>query len=138
MGLPWVRLDINLPTHDKIINLTDSGSKIGYQSAFSYVCSLTYCGMNETDGYIPNGALRHIHGTKKTAELLVEHGLWDVSKDHCRPGWVIPHWAERQPTKATIDATHEAKRAASRKGNCRKNHPAHCWTDTAGCSQWGK
>jgi hypothetical protein len=56
-GLPWVRLDSNLATHDKILALlSDRTAPRGdrYQAAWSYTCSMGYAGGHGTDGLPPN------------------------------------------------------------------------------------
>lgn len=123
MALPWVRLDANIAGHDKILALLDeTPSSLAYQSAFSYVCSLGYCGGHSTDGLVPFTALPFIHGNKRTAELLVKHFLWAPDP----LGWKVPRWAERQPSEAVTRSVQNARRAAASKGNCVRWHGADC------------
>lgn len=124
-GLPWVRLDSNIASHDKILELiADRGASKGdrFQAAFSYVCSMGYAGGHGTDGLVKFNALQWIHGTRRTAELEVEHGLWTPHP----LGWTLPGFAARQQTS---DVT-EAKKAAQSRGaamtNCRRWHPDGC------------
>jgi hypothetical protein len=70
-GLPWVRLDSNIASHDKILSLL--GERDGVKAAFMYVCGLGYCGGHGTDGLIRYGALPFIHGIRRLAELRVKH-----------------------------------------------------------------
>ena len=123
MALPWVRLDANIASHDKVLNLLEEKpAALAYQAAFSYVCSLGYCGGHDTDGLVPFTALGFVHGTKKTAELLVSHHLW-------RPdplGWTLPKWAERQQSAAVTQSVRNAQRAGALKANCRRWHGEHC------------
>jgi len=130
MALPWVRLDSNIATHDKILALLDEKPEAtAYRAAFSYICSLGYCGGHSTDGLIQFSALPFVHGTKKTAELLVRHFLW-------RPdplGWTVPHWAERQQSEAVTQSIRNARRAGALKANCRRWHgeTCNCWENVA-------
>src|SRR6266571_4763051 len=48
MGLPWVRLDSNIASHDKILHLLSD----------------------------PSAALSMVYGTPQTARLLVAYHLW--------------------------------------------------------------
>ncbi|HET7386871.1 MAG TPA: hypothetical protein VFJ19_09450 [Nocardioidaceae bacterium] len=122
MSLPWVRLDSNIASHDKILSLLDDPSPKKWQAAFSYTCSIGYCGAQGTDGLIPFGALAFVHGTKATAGLLVSHFLW-------RPdplGWTVPKFLERQQSQADSQRIRNARRVASSKGNCIRWHGEHC------------
>lgn len=129
MALPWVRLDANIASHDKILALLDEKPlALAYQAAFSYVCSLGYCGGHSTDGLVPFTALPFIHGTRKTAELLVAHFLWQPNP----LGWTVPHWAERQQSDAVTRSVRNAQRAGALKANCRRWHgeACQCWEAT--------
>lgn len=122
MGLPWVRLDSNIASHDKVLYLLADPSKAKWQALASYMCSLGWSGANGTDGFIPLIALPFVHGTAGTARLLVKYHLWDEA----RVGWNIHNWAERQQSSAAAQSVHEAKQRASKKGNCVKHHGAEC------------
>ena len=72
-GLPWVRLDANIGTHDKLapLQLTPDG-----RSAFVlYVCSIGWAGGHGTDGLIPKHTLSFIAPglpkQQKLAQLLL-------------------------------------------------------------------
>lgn len=130
MGLQWIRLDANIASHDKILALLDTKpAASAYQAAFSYVCSLGYSGGHETDGLVEFSALRFVHGTKKTAQLLVEHFLWTPD----RLGWQIVNFDKRQQLAATTKTIRNAQRAGARKGNCRRWHgeDCKCWEGAA-------
>lgn len=122
-GLPWVRLDSNIASHDKILRLLDRRG--GKAIAFVYVCSLGYAGGNGTDGLIPFAALPFIHGSKRDAEALVEVGLWEPHPF----GWLIHNYAERQQVAATTAAIRAAQRKGALKANCTRWHgpDCRCW-----------
>lgn len=123
MALPWVRLDTNIAGHDKILALTsEKPESLAYRAAFSYVCSLGYSGGHSTDGVIPFSALPFIHGTKKTAELLVRHFLWTPSP----LGWSIRNFDTRQQSSATTQSIRNAQRAGALKANCKRWHGPNC------------
>ena len=122
MGLPWVRLDANIPSHDKILALLNDPSPRRWQAFTSYVCSFAWSGGQGTDGHIPTYALGSVHGTKETARLLEKYGLWDEAV----AGWTVRNFAKRQPSTATSESTHDAKRRASAKGNCVRHHGPDC------------
>lgn len=121
MPLPWFRLDTNFPKHDKVVELIDAGDK-GRAAAFVYVCGLAYCADVESDGFIPFGALPFMHGRRRDAELLVEHGMW---KPHPR-GWEVVNYLNRQPSAAVLKEQRADKVRASSKGNCVRWHGPDC------------
>lgn len=126
MALPWVRLDANIATHDKILGLlNEKPATVAYQAAFSYVCALGYAGGHGTDGLISFGTLPFVHGTRKTAELLVQHFLWEPDPQ----GWRIHNFETRQQSAATSQAIKNAQRAGAKRANCTRWH-------TPGCKCW--
>lgn len=127
MSLPWVRLDSNIADHDKILPLTEERN--GWQAAFSYVCSIGYAGGHETDGLIKFAALKFVHGTKRTAELLVVHHLWSPDPE----GWRVVNYEKRQQLSATTKQVRNAQRAGALKANCIRWHgrDCKCWEEVA-------
>lgn len=123
MGLPWVRLDTTIASHDKILDLI--GRRNGHRAAFVYVCSLAYAGGNGTDGHIPFAALPFIHATKTDAHALVEVGLWTPTP--C--GWSIRNYGDRQQLSAVSDAIRAGQRRGALKANCTRWHgpSCNCW-----------
>lgn len=112
MGLPWIRLDTNLPMHDKIIELAGHGDR-GLAAAFVYVSSLAYSGANTTDGFIAKGALPFIHGKTAHAKLLVAVRLWEPLEPR---GWSIRNYGDRNLVGAAQQAINEALSEAGKKG----------------------
>jgi hypothetical protein len=111
-GLPWVRLDANIASHDKIVALIASGPT-GYRAVTVYLFALAWSGGQGQDGHVPKAVLPLLHGTGAIADLLVKHELWDVQGTE---GWAIRNFAERQELAATTAAKREqARRAAHRR-----------------------
>ena len=104
MGKLWVRLDTNIHQHDKILHLLSL--KDGHRAAAMYMFSLSWSGLAESDGHIPDVALPMIHGTAKHAQMLCQVGLWERNGR----GFVIQNWAERQELAAVSDAKHRRNR----------------------------
>lgn len=122
MTLPWVRLDTNIASHDKILALLSDPSPKRWQAAFSYCSALAYSGGHGTDGRIPKAALPFVHGTSLTAQLLVKYGLW-----HARTAdWLIVNYAERQELTSTTVAKREAQSLGGKKSRCQTNHGYEC------------
>ena len=109
MGLPWVRLDTQMPTNPKVLELVVAKRK---DTAFVYVCSLGYAGQHGTDGFIPQAALPFIHATRKDAVLLVRVGLWIPAPG----GWLVNGWDEFQVS----DEAARKRRERAQKGGIAK------------------
>ena len=58
MGLPWVRFDTNMPTHDKILALLSDPSTKRWQAAWSYASSIMWSGGHGTDEAAASGSFR--------------------------------------------------------------------------------
>lgn len=123
MGLPWVRLDSHIATHDKILALLSDPSTAKWQAATSYMFAIAWSGGQGTDGFVPKLALGMVHGTQKTARLLEKYGLWDEAT----AGWTIRNYAERQLLSDTADDKARMQRLASAKANCARWHGDSCW-----------
>lgn len=119
-GLPWVRLDSNIASHDKILALLDE--RDGAKAAFAYVCSLAYSGGHDTDGLIRFAALPFIHATRRLGDLLVKHDLWVPDP----AGWRIKNWDSRQQSSEATEAIRAAQASGGRRGNCIRWHGPDC------------
>lgn len=117
MALPWVRLDTQIPTNHKIIDLASDGN---YRACFAYVSSLAIVGQHETDGFIKASWLPFIHATKGVADALVAVGLWREIPG----GWEIPDWAEYQPTSEQSRQRRERAQKAAKARWEKKTGPA--------------
>lgn len=125
MPLPWVRLDSNIASHDKILELVNDPSAQKWQAAASYVFALAWSGGAGTDGLIRKSVLPVVHATPKTARLLEKYGLWkEVSG-----GYEIVNYAERQQLQALSKALSDKKSEGGRRGNCIRWHGETCWRD---------
>ena len=127
MPLPWVRLDSNIPTHDKMLNLIADPSPKRWQAATSYMFSLAWSGGAGTDGFVPRSALGVVQGTNVTARLLEKYGLWVEAT----AGWRIKNYADRQEMVIVTEAKRAAQSAGALKGNCIRHHgkDCGCWRD---------
>ena len=128
MALPWVRLDSNIGSHDKILALLADPSPKKWQAYASYTTSLGWSGGQGTDGKIPATALPFVHGTAATARLLVKYRLWTEAVS----GWEIVNFDQRQELNIVAEAKRAAQSMGGRKARCRTNHGENC-----GCWQRG-
>jgi hypothetical protein len=106
MGLPWVRLDTQMPHNPKIVELVAAKK---HRAAFIYIASIAYAGGHGTDGYIPEHSLFLIHATKTDAKDLVTVGLWIPAP----AGWCINGWDEFQ---VSDDAARQRRERAQKGG----------------------
>lgn len=125
MALPWVRLDSNIASHDKILHLLSDPSPKRWQAAASYMFALGWAGGTGTDGEIYTAALPMVHGTKETARLLEKYHLWEPIST----GWRIRNYDQRQELLIVSESKRAAQRAGALKGNCIRHHgpDCHCW-----------
>lgn len=126
MGLPWVRMDTNLPSHDKILRLLADPSPKRWQAAASYQFSIEWSGGQGTDGVIPKAALPFVHATAASARLLVTYELWD---ELGVTGWTIRNFAIRQELDVVAEGKRAARSLAGRKAACERWHDpgCECW-----------
>ncbi len=121
MSLPWVRLDSNIATHDKVLDLLSRPN--GHKAFTLYICALGYSGAHGTDGRIKRLALPMCHGTSKLADLLVDVGLFR----HLEAGdYEIHNWELRQEGEIVREMKAEGIRLASQKANCVRWHGKAC------------
>ena len=122
MGLPWVRLDSNITSHDKVLEVLSSARGKGAMAV--YMFSLAWSGGHSTDGHIPAAALPMIHGTRGDANVLVHCGLWDLDADG--HGWWIRNYAQRQELSLVTEVKRRAQRLAAVRTNCVRWHGPEC------------
>lgn len=125
MSLPWVRLDTNIFTHDKVLLLLSQ--RDGWRAYGVYTFSLAYAGGHATDGFIPRHVMPTINGTEKVARMLVEADLWQYAEG----GYQVKNWDERQELAVITEAKRQASRLGGRKRSCQRYHgpDCKCWTD---------
>lgn len=130
MALPWVRLDANIASHDKILYLLSDPSPKRWQAAASYMFSLAWSGGAGTDGHVPAAGLAFIHGNQTTARLLVKYHLWDEAL----AGYQIRNYEQRQELLIVSESKRAAQRAGALKGNCIRHHgkDCGCWKNGLG------
>jgi hypothetical protein len=118
--LPWVRLDSNFYTHDKVLWLTTQ--RDGYRAISVYVFSIGYAGGHATDGFIPKHVLPIIQGTDRVAQMLVETRLWE----HAEGGYQIRNWEQRQELSVITEVKRQASKLGGRKSACKRLHGPDC------------
>jgi hypothetical protein len=108
VGLPWIRLDTDMPDHPKILGLL--AEKDGKAVAFVWLCCMAYAGKHETAGFVPREAISRVNGRPADMATLVRHGLLT----ECAGGWDIHGWDDYQLSSDEHRARRErAKHAAA-------------------------
>jgi hypothetical protein len=74
MGLPWVRLDTQMPTNPKVLDLVAAYAKLAGLKQNQTGDTVPpnreeRGGQHGTDGFIPETALPFIHATRKDADV---------------------------------------------------------------------
>lgn len=114
--MTWVKIDDHLPTHPKVIGLSDKAFRL-------YVSSICFSSANQTDGEILPAALPALGGTPKLAAELVAVALWDTS----RKGWAVHDYLKWNRSKSRMDEIRGerskagSKSAAKRYGDVQQN-----------------
>ena len=79
MGKLWVRLDTNIHQHDKILHLLSL--KDGHRAAAMYMFSLSWSGLAESDGHIPDVATNDSRHGETRADVVPS---WSVGTQRAR------------------------------------------------------
>lgn len=127
MGLPWFRLDANIATHDKILDLLEKPS--GCKAFVLYVCGLGYAVGHATDGRVPRTALPLCHGNPRLAEVLIDGHLWEYDAVEPQRYYRIRNFERRQQLEQVTATKLAAQKLGGKKGACRRYHgpDCHCW-----------
>jgi len=121
MALPWVRLDTNIGTHDKILELLEH--RDGPKAFVLYISAMGWSGGQGQDGLVPKHALTMNHGSVKLANLLVDVRLWEHAENGA---YRFPTWARRQETATVREIRKTLQTMGARKANCKRWHGPDC------------
>jgi hypothetical protein len=104
----WVRLDTAMPRNPKMLTLLNQ--KDGHRAANAYIFGLLYSGEQGLNGFIPREALGQLSARSADMQRLVDARL----VQEIAGGWLVPDWAEYQPTsEETKQRSERAKQAAA-------------------------
>lgn len=121
MGLEWVRLDTNIGTNDKVVDLLAQPN--GAKAFALYICALGWCGGQTTDGLVKRNMLPLLHGSEKLADLLVDVGLWV----HDEAGaYKFPTWERRQEPAIAREVKRTMQQQSAKRTNCLRWHGKEC------------
>jgi hypothetical protein len=101
----YSKIEHSLYDNPKIVGLSCEAFR-------AYVEGILYSGKNLTDGFLDERIVARMWGTQVADELTTNDPV-NPSWQRVDGGWMIYGFAERQNTKADIDAKREQKRAAA-------------------------
>lgn len=110
--MTWVKLDEAFWSHQKI-------RAAGTEATGLFVCGLAWCNQNLSDGSIPRyvlGMLTDLRRPEKTAERLVEVGLWHETE----AGWDVHDYLDYQPSKSQVESQRASQRDRQKKSRSKK------------------
>ena len=110
--MAWAKLDDGFADHPKVI-------EAGPLASWLFVCGLTYCARQLTDGFIPAGQMRKladVDNAKELAQTLVSVGLWE----ECDGGYMIHDYLEYNPSRERVLATREVRAEVGSRGGKQK------------------
>lgn len=108
--MPWAKFDDGFDDSDE----TDL---IGPEGVCMFVCSITWCSRNLTDGMIPEGRVKRLLGYTTTALALLIQYRWWVQVPG---GYQVRNYLKYNPSKEQV--LKERAQAAARKDEWKKRH----------------
>lgn len=100
----WAKIDVGFFRHPQVLQLSE-------KDAVAYLRMILYAQEHETDGHVPDPALRACDVTKKQAESIERAGL--VVRNGT--GFVIDGFTRKQKTREQLEADREASRARAKR-----------------------
>lgn len=110
--MPWVRIDDQFPDHPKVV-------EAGPMAAWLYVCGLTYCARQLTDGFIPVAQVPRLvggPGVGRLAARLVSAGLWEEVPG----GYRVHDFLIYNPSREQTLVRREIRASAGQRGGKQK------------------
>lgn len=107
--MTWFKVDDTLAFHHKVV-------AAGVSAMGLWVRAGSWCAQTLTDGFVPEHMVPALaDGDAGLAERLVEAKLWRRVKG----GYAFHQWAERQPSRQSIEDRRAVRADAGRKGGVR-------------------
>ncbi len=105
----WLRLEVDLPTHPKIL-------RAGERAGWIYISALCYAARYQTNGHIPSEALPLLGCDPDCLTKLISTGLWELAEG----GYQIHDWGKYQFDTQQKLAMRSAKAKAGKKGAAKR------------------
>ncbi len=97
--MAWVKLDDRFYEHPKVMRLSARALRL-------HVFALCFAARNETNGHIPEAAIKRLMGGPKQAAELVDAGLWEVNAVQSKNGshdWTIHDYLKYNPSARQLE-----------------------------------
>ena len=101
---PYICMDIDLPTHERIVNLSDPARGLGLWAAMT-----AHTRQQLKDGHVPKRLAIALWGDKRNAKLLTEMVAVGLLIEH-EATYELYKYAPRNQTKAMVEAAKEKAR----------------------------
>jgi hypothetical protein len=98
----WAKLDVGFFRHPQVVQL-------GAKEKLGYIAMILYAQEYETDGHVPDPALRLCDVGEKQIAAMEQAGL--VNRNGT--GWIIDGFTRKQRTKAELEARRKQRSAAA-------------------------
>ena len=105
----WAKVDVGFFRHPQVCQLTE-------KAAVGYLRMILYAQEHETDGHVPDPALRSCEVTHKQAESMEAVGLLTRNGT----GWKIDGFTRRQKSRADLERERELNRKRAETARRRK------------------
>ena len=105
----WAKIDVGFFRHPQVCQLSE-------KAALGYLRMILYAQEHETDGRVPDPALRSCEVTPKQAESMEAVGL--VKRE--ANGWRIDGFTRRQKSRAALEHERELNRKRAETARKRK------------------
>lgn len=97
--MSWFKVDDHFWSHPKTAELSDAATALWLRAG-------SWSAGHLTDGRVPMSMLRMFRARRRSADELVNVGLWTIDGD----AFVFHAWHEYQPSKSQVEAKREATR----------------------------
>lgn len=104
----WAKIDVGFFRHPQVLQLPE-------RAAVGYLRMILYAQEHETDGHVPDVALRACDVTQKHAEVMADAGL--VTRNGT--GWMIDGFTRKQKRREELEAERERNRKRVREHRAR-------------------
>lgn len=121
--MPWFKVDDQLAVNMKVLAAGNTAMGL-------WVRAGSWCAAQLTNGFVPDGMVPVLGGSRRDAEALHAAGLWHAAEG----GWQFHDWDEYQPTREQVLAERAAaadrmrkvretkKRSGEQQANVRANN----------------
>jgi hypothetical protein len=105
----WAKIDVSFFRHPQVVQLSE-------REAVAFLRMILYCQEHETDGHVPDPALRACEVTPKQAKSMEGVALLHRNGS----GWMIDGFTRKQRTRAELERERDQNRKRAETARRRK------------------